>query len=274
MNYLFKKIKKKTQKKNNKVIENKKSITKNSIITEKHKEKRVSFRVGDYGNENLIFITFTPKIIYIHKNIEYPINKKKINDPLINFDNLESNLKIGKWETKEFNYISVYMSSNNEDMNGLEKTYQNILNFKHKYNQCHYMLVRLHDNCYLSLGYFNIGRFIFNTPDNDKIKYVNWGEKKSKSGNLNAYLVGEKYKYAINDGSLSDDHYYISNENIQKYVLNKNPHDIVYDYNFSLKNPYIVYEKKTKKRFGFFPMYKKIQINNLINVLVKKDLGF
>jgi hypothetical protein len=268
MNYLFKKIKKKIQKKtqkNNKVnSKNKKSITKNSIITDKHKEKRVSFRVGDYGNENLIFITFTPKIIYIHKNKE-----------LQDFNNnLESNLKVGKWETKEFNYISVYMSSDNEDMNGLEKTYQNILDFKHKYNQCHYMLVKLHDNCYLSLGYFNIGRFIFNTPDNDKIKYVNWGEKSSKSGNLNAYLVGEKYKYAINDGSLSDDHYYISNENIQKYVLNKNPHAIVYDYNFSLKNPYIVYEKKTKKRFGFFPMYKKIQINNLINVLVKKDLGF
>lgn len=245
-----------------------------------NKDKKFTYLIGDYGNNDFIFVTFTSKIVFVHKNINYPHNKKTYKEePPVDLNNLEKSLQFGKWESKEYKYISAYMSDvNNPDMNGHETTYNN---FK-DYNSCTYMLIKLHDNHYLSLGYRN-GRFTFTTPNNDNIKYVNWGKGISKSGNLNAYLVGEKYTYNIFDsGSDFEFHFYISNNDIKKYDLKENPHTLkigVDDYD-NLKTiktvkPYIIrHIKKTKKMLGLikYNMLEENKVYDVIHLLEHKNI--
>lgn len=245
-----------------------------------NKDKKFTYLIGDYGNNDFIFVTFTSKIVFVHKNINYPHNKKTYKEePPVDLNNLEKSLQFGKWESKEYKYISAYMSDvNNPDMNGHETTYNN---FK-DYNSCTYMLIKLHDNHYLSLGYRN-GRFTFTTPNNDNIKYVNWGKGLSKSGNLNAYLVGEKYTYNIFDsGSDFEFHFYISNNDIKKYDLKENPHTLkigVDDYD-NLKTiktvkPYIIrHIKKTKKMLGLikYNMLEENKVYDVIHLLEHKNI--
>ena len=247
------------------------------------KDKKFTYLIGDYGNNDFIFVTFTSKTVFVHKNINYPHNKKTYKEePPVDLNNLEKSLQFGKWESKEYKYISAYMSDvNNPDMNGHETTYNN---FK-DYNSCTYMLIKLHDNHYLSLGYRN-GRFTFTTPNNDNIKYVNWGKGISKSGNLNAYLVGEKYTYNIFDsGSDFEYHFYISNNDIKKYDLKENPHTIKigvddYDHLKTVKTvkpvkPYIIrHIKKTKKMLGLikYNMLEKSKIYDVIHLLEHKNI--
>jgi hypothetical protein len=253
--------------------------TKFNYNTNTTNEKTFTYLIGDYGNESLIFITLTSKTIYIHKNLNYSITYTDVN-----FDNLTDALQYGQWETKQFEYISVFMSSNNKDMNGYEKIYADLLQLKNTYNSCSYMLVKLQEHCYLSLG-FAKGRFIFKTPDNDIIKFVNFGEESSsRSGNMNAYLVGEKYTYNISDmGSDYEIPFYISNQNIEKYNLPKHPYYInifntIINRNspsgYSYDKPYIkIWVKNEKKRLCLFTFYKAKYIYNAIYNLDKIDLG-
>lgn len=258
-------------------IESKK--TQKTIKIIKNEDKKFTYLIGDYGNNDFIFVTFTKKILYVHKNISYPYNKKtKIDEPPIDFNNLENSLQFGKWESKEYKYKSAYMSdTSNPDMNGYETKYDNFI----KQNDCTYILVKLNNNNYLSLGNY-YGRFTFTTPDNDNIKYVNWGDGMSKSGNLNAYIVGEKYMYSIPD--TDDQLFYISNDNFKKYSINvnpkwkDNPHSLHTGTDYDEKTqkfinptkPYLLHNVKTpKKILGLFNYntYTKIKIYDVIHFL-------
>jgi len=262
-----------------------------SIIESKSEfsNKNKTYLIGDYGNLDFIFVSFTPEKVFIHKNISYPTNKKTHKkEPPIDFDNLEKALQFGEWKSKEYEYISVYMSGSNSYMDGYEKKYEEFSKFPKELNSCHYMLVRLHDNNYLSLGYSN-GRFTFKTPDNDIILRSNWGEDDSDSGNLNAYLVGEKYTYSINDyngGSDFDFHFYISNEDNKKYNDYENPHLLevrateyirtkyLNSYKVIPKGIYLkTYVDKAKKFLKIFTLLEEKRIFDIIHLIDDTDIG-
>jgi len=273
----------KNLKKSKKTITSKKSKIESKM---QFSNKNKSYLIGDYGNSDFIFVSFTPEKVFVHKNISYPTNKKTNNDePPIDFNNLEKALQFGEWKTKEYKYISVFMSDPNPYMDGYEKTYQEFSKFPKELNRCLYMLVRLYDNHYLSLG-FQSGRFTFKTPDNDKIICAYWGEGLSKSGNLNAYLVGKKYTYNIyDDGSNFDFHFYILNEDIKKYSQYDNPHSLevgateyikkknLTSYTVIPKDIYLItYVNKAKKFLKLFTMLEEKRISNIIHLLNITDI--
>jgi len=123
------------------------------------------------------------------------------------------------------------------------------------------MLIKLSNNHYLSLGYI---MFEFNTPDNDII--IKISDKHSKSGNQNIRFIGDKYSYAIDDGTSDFAYnYYISNDNVKKYNLKNLDMNVYMDAN--IHKLYFNSYKKTNKLFKI--QYK---VFDVIHILDKKKI--
>jgi hypothetical protein len=220
----------------------KKSKKNKSISRSSSKKSKKSKKIYNNKNNNNNPKQFIYDIVYCsacnyviveftHLEVKLYIADNKILKPEnFKYNNLIKTKIYKTWRTISYKYKSVLFSNNYSVKDNSKDNYENkgnVMTYPNfpKTSTIQYMLVNLDDKKYLSIGY---KIFEFQIPDNDKILFASMGS--SRGDNQNAFLIGEKYTYQINDGSLFDDDFYIANETIKENKLPSNPHNIDIDY--------------------------------------------
>lgn len=253
-------LKKANRTKSNKASKSKNTSKANPIQKPINKPMKINkdkkYIIGDYVDHNIRVISFTTDSFTIYENQES--NTKIIEQTVLDID---KGLMLGKWKTYKYtfdrNIPNTIFTANGNDV------YYNSLHHSElaNTNSIYYMLIKLNNNHYLSLGYI---MFEFNTPNNDII--IKISDEHSKSGNQNIRFIGEKYSYAIDDGTNDFAYnYYISNDDMKKYNLKNLYMDVYMDAN--IHKPYFNSYKKENKLFKI-----KYKVFDVIHILDNKIL--
>ena len=215
-------------------------------------KKDKKYIIGDYVDHNIRVISFSADSFTIYENQVFDI--EILNQINLNID---KGLSLGKWKTYKYAFDST-IPNTIFTANG-HGVYYNSLSHPdlENTNNIYYMLIKLNNNHYLSLGYI---MFEFKTPDNDII--IKISDTHSKSGNQNIRFVGEKYSYAIDDGTMDEYNYYISNDDMKKYNIKSLFMNIYIDAN--IHKPYFNSYKKTNKLFKI--QYKVFDVIHILDI--------